>query len=372
MRILRLQCYEQHYNWVVRKAYGAKHQSARQSSECGGLVEDELDSLALDARQGLSHAPRVLERATSLEPAQAHPSTLVATPHDAQERDRDTRVTPVASSLSRRLSAQRRDCNRHSVTTNRVGDPVSKKKKLQHRQAQPQDPDDNVCNRIPSGPSCRALDASDKFAISALNHTPVARSLARTVQTHKHSKQAGNHHIYEDLSKLTKEQLDLVISANELLPLHLLVETHMDPKRKMSQGLDEEPAPWPQDAKRPCKASKGKGPVQKKSAKDTPHVMPYGCPGYSKECKEHKNRRWTSRAEFVRHFEDKHSKEFKSLSDLTKATPGMDDVKPGGTRYERAGHAEIDNFSHSDTGTDPFILDFFYLNDSLIGPVSGF
>lgn len=68
MRILRLQCYEQHYNWVVRKAYGAKHQSARQSSECGGLVEDELDSLALDARQGLSHAPRVLERATSLEP----------------------------------------------------------------------------------------------------------------------------------------------------------------------------------------------------------------------------------------------------------------------------------------------------------------
>lgn len=54
------------------------------------------------------------------------------------------------------------------------------------------------------------------------------------------------------------------------------------------------------------------------------------------------------------------------------ATPGMDDVKPGGTRYERAGHAEIDNFSHSDTGTDPFILDFFYLNDSLIGPVSGF
>jgi hypothetical protein len=34
------------------------------------------------------------------------------------------------------------------------------------------------------------------------------------VQTHKRSKQAGNHHIYDDLSKLTKEQLDQVISAN--------------------------------------------------------------------------------------------------------------------------------------------------------------
>jgi hypothetical protein len=88
----------------------------------------------------------------------------------------------------------------------------------------------------------------------------------------------------------------------------------------MFQGSDEEPAPCHQDAKRPRKASTGKGPVQKKPAKDTPRVKPYGCPGNANTCQAHKNRQWTSELSFVQHFGDNHFEEFKIVDYLSNGT----------------------------------------------------
>ncbi|USP74935.1 hypothetical protein yc1106_02209 [Curvularia clavata] len=317
-----------------------------------------------------------------------------------------------------------------------------------------------ACGPIPHDPQLgeNPGTAEQNANVCSMLLANMSRELIHSIiQTHKKSEEVGDHDELDHLSKLTKEQLDQVISANELPPSQPLVEAHLDPKRKMSQGPDEEPAPCPQDAKRPRKAPTGKGPVQEKLAKDTSRVKRYGCPGNTKTCQAYMNRQWTSQLSFVHHFEDNHSEEFKSVDHLSNGTnfficcdcesnqslptgtevwkwrhlrqlakhiynnhlsptksthhhtnameangqpeqpadtphtnpsstelkhqlqitanPGMDGVKPGepsGTRYEHTSHAETDNFSHSDTGTGPFIQDFLYSNDYLGGPASGF
>lgn len=88
----------------------------------------------------------------------------------------------------------------------------------------------------------------------------------------------------------------------------------------MSQDPDEGLAPCPQDAKRPHKASTGKGPIHQRPAKNTPRVKRYGCLGGANTCQEHKNRQWTSALKFREHIQDNHSEEYKSVDRLSDGT----------------------------------------------------
>jgi hypothetical protein len=92
------------------------------------------------------------------------------------------------------------------------------------------------------------------------------------------------------------------------------VKAHVNLKRKTSENPDEEPAPFPQNAKRPRKTLKGKKPIQEKPIKGTSRVMPYGCPGNGGTCEENKKRRWTSMAKFLDHFMTEHPEEYKSIN----------------------------------------------------------